>query len=525
MEFDKAYITGTGLAGIAAAFYLTTDSNIHPQNITIFEKEDFFGGSLDAFDISHKNHYFMRGFRMLEANVYSAFFDFISKIPLVGSSNKSLLDDFVEFNREVKTCSQSRLIEKGEAINARPFKLRFLERVKILVLLTKSESAIENQTIQSFFSPSFFKSNFWVQFATTFSFQPWHSLEEFKRYILRFLQCSPVLDSQTCIRSTRYNQYDSVIFPAKKYLLEKGVNFVSNSEVTDIEFSKSGKKFLIKSLLISNNGNTEKKEISANDLVFLSLGSMTAKHTTGTMHLPPPPWNSERSCDWELWKRIAPISTEFGRPENFTADTNASKWVSFTTTFSNSTFMDLLEEITKTKAGREGPITIKDSAWLISFALPNHPHFRNQQPNMHVLWGYGMHSDKIGNFVKKTLPECTGEEILLEIIHHLKFEHKLSEIMNSAICMPCMLPYITSQFMPRRQTDRPAVVPNCAENFAFIGQYCNIPDDIVFTLEYSVRSAQIAVYTYLSKLEKATPIYRGWKRLLHIFNAFRTVFR
>jgi len=32
-------------------------------------------------------------------------------------------------------------------------------------------------------------------------------------------------------------------------------------------------------------------------------------------------------------------------------------------------------------------------------------------------------------------------------------------------------------------------------NLAFLGQFAELPDDVVFTVEYSVRSAQIAVYS------------------------------
>jgi oleate hydratase len=136
-----------------------------------------------------------------------------------------------------------------------------------------------------------------------------------------------------------------------------------------------------------------------------------------------------------------------------------------------------------------------------------------------------MHSNAKGSFVNKTLPECSGEEILYEFIRHLKFDDRLDEIMQGATCVPCMLPLITSQFMPRKKSDRPKVVPDCAKNFAFIGQYCEIDHDIVFTLEYSVRSAQQAVFTHLRMPEKVTPIYKGWRRLSHLFGAFRTVFR
>lgn len=524
MNYHGAYIAGCGLAGLATAYYLVNDAQINPEKIRIFESSKTAGGSLDATAVAERSHYFMRGFRMLESKVYSAFFDFISGIPMEEQTNKTLFDDFIAFNNEVKTFSQSRLIESGKAINSRQFKLKFTDRVKVLILLTKSEDSLEGLTIKDYFSSDFFNSNFWLQFSTTFSFQAWHSLEEFKRYILRFIQCSPVLDSQTCIRSTRYNQYESVVAPVKRYLKQKGVTFIYDSRVTNADFVESDSRLRISCLEIENGTKAYRQSVSDTDLVFLTLGSMATSFSAGSMQFPPS-CNGESDQEWDLWRSISRVSREFGNPEAFIADTSASQWVSFTITFSNPEFLQSLENITKTKAGQEGPITIKDSNWLISFALPNHPHFINQPEHLHILWGYGMYSDKIGNFVKKTLPECNGKEILFELIHHLKFEDKLETIMNDATCIPCMLPYITSQFMPRYKSDRPAVVPGCADNFAFIGQYCDIPDDIVFTLEYSVRSAQIAVFTYLDQLEKVTPIYKGWHRLKHMFDAFRTAFR
>jgi oleate hydratase len=47
---------------------------------------------------------------------------------------------------------------------------------------------------------------------------------------------------------------------------------------------------------------------------------------------------------------------------------------------------------------------------------------------------------------------------------------------------------------PRERGDRPDVVPAVATNFAFLGQFAEAPKDCVFTVEYSVRTAQMAVY-------------------------------
>jgi len=66
------------------------------------------------------------------------------------------------------------------------------------------------------------------------------------------------------------------------------------------------------------------------------------------------------------------------------------------------------------------------------------------------------------------------------------------------------MPYITSMFMPRSKSDRPLPVPKNSKNLAFISQFVEIPDDVVFTVEYSVRVAQMAVYELL-KIELEIP--------------------
>jgi oleate hydratase len=64
--------------------------------------------------------------------------------------------------------------------------------------------------------------------------------------------------------------------------------------------------------------------------------------------------------------------------------------------------------------------------------------------------------------------------------------------------VPCMMPYITAFFMPRKNSDRPRVVPNKAVNFAFIGEFAETERDCIFTIEYAARTAMEAVYQLLN---------------------------
>mgnify|MGYP002239218032 CR=1 FL=1 len=75
---------------------------------------------------------------------------------------------------------------------------------------------------------------------------------------------------------------------------------------------------------------------------------------------------------------------------------------------------------------------------------------------------------------------------------------------------------IDAQFQPRKMSDRPHVVPKGSTNFAMISQFVEIPEDMVFTEEYSVRAARIAVYTLLGinkPICKVTPYNKDPKVL------------
>lgn len=50
--------------------------------------------------------------------------------------------------------------------------------------------------------------------------------------------------------------------------------------------------------------------------------------------------------------------------------------------------------------------------------------------------------------------------------------------------------------------------PDGSKNLAFVGQYCELPDDVVFTVEYSIRSAQMAVYSLLGLEREPPPVYK-----------------
>jgi len=522
---SKAYIIGGGIASLSTAVYLIKDGKMKGENIIIFDESKNIGGSLDAQKDSSLGGYVMRGVRMFEEKAYTSTLDLMSKIPSLTSKNKTLKEEFVDFNKKNQTYSQSRLIKNGKAINTKPLGLGIKDRFYLLKLLFCSESNLENMEIKDFFTPPFFESNFWYEFCTVFSFQPWHGLIEFRRYFIRFIKDFPSIDTLETIEITPYNQYESLILPIVDWLKKQKVEFKTDTKVVDLSFDIKKDKKTVNHIYYFQDGEKKEIAIDKDDYVFITLGSMTADSSFGSMTKAPELNSQDKSASWNLWEKISKNNPNFGQPKVFNSHINKSKWISFTLTFKEPVFCDLIKKFINEKVNNFGGLSIVDSNWLMSVVVSYNPYFIDQPESINIAWGYGLYPDKEGNFVKKKMSECNGEEILTELIYHLGFENKKEKIIESAICIPCMMPYITSQFLPRKAGDRPDVVPKNFINMAFLGQYCEIPKDVVFTVEYSVRSAQIAVYSLLKLNKKSAPIYKGTHHIKVLYGALKTLFR
>lgn len=113
-----------------------------------------------------------------------------------------------------------------------------------------------------------------------------------------------------------------------------------------------------------------------------------------------------------------------------------------------------IRDLTGNVLGEAGLITFAESNWLMSIVVPHQPHFLSQPEGVSVLWGYGLFVDAPGNFVEKPMAACTGREIMTELLGHLRLDEQAEALLASFTCIPCMMPFITSQFLARRDGDR-----------------------------------------------------------------------
>ena len=302
-----------------------------------------------------------------------------------------------------------------------------------------------------------------------------------------------------------------------RWLAERGVQFRTGARVTDVLIVSMGETRRVSRLIINEESHLQ---IAPEDRVYLTLGSMTDGSALGSNTSPPSKSYGERGA-WRLWRNLASRYADFGHPEKFCGTGDNAGWVSFTATLHSREFLDFMERFTGNVTGTGGLVTFADSSWLLSVVMFHQPHFRDQDPNTFVIWGYGLRSDRQGDFVKKPMWDCTGDEIIVELSGHLRLNDAETNWLHKATIIPCWMPHITTQFMPRRFGDRPLVRPTGSENFAIIGQYCELPRDTVFTVEYSVRSAMVAVREMTGRGEPPPPVARTDRDPIVLFRAAR----
>ena len=250
-------------------------------------------------------------------------------------------------------------------------------------------------------------------------------------------------------------------------------------------------------------------KLGASDYALFTLGSITADTTYGGNDTVPELIRDRRDGSWTLWENIARKADDFGNPITFCGNVDEHKWESFTLTMRNSLLLDRMARYTGNEIGSGGLVTWVNSGWHLSIDTAHQPHFADLPKGWTTTWAYGFELDREGDYVKKKMSEATGREILIETIHQMGFEDIMDEVLATTEVTTVMMPYCSALFACRTPGDRPKVVPDRAENFGFLGQFTEMPEDTTFTVEYSVHGAMLAVYTLLGVDRPIPPIYHG----------------
>ena len=522
VDKKSAYIIGTGLAGLSAAFYLVRDGQMKGEHIHLLEKLDLAGGSCDGRKDVTKGFY-MRGGREMD-NHFECMWDMFRSVPSIEKPNISVLDEYYWLNKHDPNYSLCRAtINCGEdAHTDKLFKLDKKSAMALSKLFITPEKDLENKRIEEVLPDSFWETNFWLYWQTMFAFQKWSSALEMKRYLCRYVHHIDGLPDFSALRFTKYNQYESMILPLTKYLESNGVKIEYGIDVKNVIFESKQNKKVATQIVYENKGQEKTIDLIEDDLVFITNGCCTDTSCYGDQNNAPDlsVIKNGKGESWDLWKNIASQASngEFGNPDKFCGNVDLTNWMSATIEVSDENIIKHIINICKRdpregKVTTGGIVTVKDSVdnWYLSWTINRQPQFKSQNKNSILVWVYSLNTNKPGNYVKKQMKECTGKEVCEEWLYHIGIPiNEIEKHAKKCNTTTCYMPYINAFFQPREEKDRPLVVPKESINFAFIGQFAETPRDTIFTTEYSIRTGMEAVYTLL-KIDRAVPEVWGSK--------------
>ena len=522
VDKKSAYIIGTGLAGLSAAFYLLRDGQMKGEHIHLLEKLDLAGGSCDGRKDITKGFY-MRGGREMD-NHFECMWDMFRSVPSIETPDVSVLDEYYWLNKHDPNYSLCRAtVNRGEdAHTDKLFKLDKKSAMALSKLFITPEKDLENKKISDVLPDTFWSTNFWLYWQTMFAFQKWSSALEMKRYLCRYVHHIDGLPDFSALRFTKYNQYESMILPLTKYLESHGVKIEYGMNVKNVIFENTKDKKVATQIIYEKEGEEKTIDLIEDDLVFITNGCCTDTSCYGDQtHVPDlSKIKNGYGESWDLWKNIAKqaLNGEFGNPDKFCSHVDETNWMSATIEVSDDKIINHIINICKRdprdgKVTTGGIVTVKDSMdnWYLSWTINRQPQFKSQNKDSILVWLYALNTTKNGNFIKKPIQDCTGKEVCEEWLYHIGVEDKKIEMYaDKCNTTTCYMPYINAFFEPREEKDRPLVVPDKAVNFAFIGQFAETPRDTIFTTEYSIRTGMEAVYTLL-KVDRAVPEVWGSK--------------
>ena len=171
VDKKSAYIIGTGLAGLSAAFYLVRDGQMKGEHIHLLEKLELAGGSCDGRKDVTKGFY-MRGGREMD-NHFECMWDLYRDVPSIETPGVSVLDEYYWLNKKDPNYSLCRATENRgqDAHTDGKFTLDKKSALELSKLFMTPEKDLEDKKISEVFSDGFWKTNFWLYWQTMFAFQ------------------------------------------------------------------------------------------------------------------------------------------------------------------------------------------------------------------------------------------------------------------------------------------------------------------------------------------------------------------
>ena len=183
--------------------------------------------------------------------------------------------------------------------------------------ITRDEDLYDKR-INDVLGQDFLDSNFWLYLRTMFAFDECHSALEMKLYLLRFIHHIGGMHDLAGIMFTRTTSTSPSSSRWVKWLKRHGVTFLYDTRVTNVLSTSPPSARRPAASNGSRAGKRGARDLTENDLVFMTIGSPVENSSWGDHHTPAKfdPEIREGSI-WALWRNIAKQHPSFGRPDKF----------------------------------------------------------------------------------------------------------------------------------------------------------------------------------------------------------------
>ena len=295
------------------------------------------------------------------------------------------------------------------------------------------------------------------------------------------------------------------------------MDFRFDTTVKNIVISPESDHRTVTCLDLMQSGAETSQNISPQDVVIATLGSTVSGCAVGTdEHQPVLQYiepTEQLDESWSIWLELESTHSKFGNPYNFCTRQTQSMLESFTITTEDLAFFDHLISLSYSAPVSGMFIILRESRWKLNLCLPTQPVFRDQPPNVRILWGFALFPESKGDFIGKPMLHCSGAEVISELLSHLNFT---GQLIRHTVLIPRVMPRMSSILLCRAQDDRPSVIPQNTSNIGLVGQFVNLPHYSCVDMSYGVLAAETAVSHLMGLQKPSVKLNSSFSTLLRI---------
>lgn len=488
LEHKNAYITGGGLSAFASALYLVRDCGFKPENVHIFTNNS-------RNNACGETGYICRRGKILGEKNSMNFFDLMSEVHSLDIPDLTVCDEILNIYRSNPMMRNITFIDKNkDVVDISKIRVDKEYRGIITDLMQEKPKKFQCLALYDVFPVEFFETAFFKLLSATYGFSMESSAYE-------FINCLAYADDMLSgTLPGGFDRYEEILEPLKAHLEKIGIDIHNNAVVTDIDFEGNR----VDSIHFTDAGVRKTFYLNDGDICIMPTDEMAECESIGSFNSPAP---KSSDVPFELWEKLADKNAAFKDPDIFFNRFDGDMSQEFTITLSNRLLPELIDKVTCGALGNDGVIVLDNSNWKMTICAVPSTHFKNQSEDISILWGTASHFELDGERSGKPMTECSGAEILYELISCFNLDEAWDDIRETVInVIPCHRKYDKSYLSP--VVSKLEIIPTGIENMAISGDFTDGGNSTVFSEEYAVSTARTATYKLMNTKRK---IYKAKK--------------